>query len=182
MFQLVFTLSLLLSTSDLVGAAADVTATSVIQEYSCPTLPGIQHQITIPSNETTVKLIISNTNTLCTLTQVFLKENHEENNVTVAPVGRSYDGYPWERVAGLFSHLEFTCKTDNDSNASSCTVTLPEAALGQSFRLTMFEHHLSPKNQLARFLEKATFSAWNGAGIPTDSAARESWGLKVVVS
>jgi len=76
--------------------------------------------------------------------------NRMEGSVYV-PVGRSYDGFDWERTAGPEVGLEWECA------ASVCDVSLPFEAGKQTYYLTTYDHTLSDRATVARFLEKAAF-------------------------
>ena len=80
----------------------------------------------------------------------------------IAPVGRSYDGYNWERVAGPYDTLEYDCNSATESGA--CQVTIPEATVssGQSFVLSRFVYGLNQEDRIARFLEQTTFGTKPG--------------------
>ncbi len=75
------------------------------------------------------------------------------NGDTIAPVGRSYDGFDWETVAGPYNTLPYTCESDY------CKVIIPEVdpALNQVFVLSRFQHELPLRDKVARFLERTTF-------------------------
>lgn len=99
----------------------------------------------IPSGNA-VRLAIASKGKLCTLTQ------SNVDGTTILPVGRSYDGFEWESVAGPYPTLSYQC--DN----ASCEVTLPQLNdPNQRFQLTSFGRNISRKDTLARFFEQATF-------------------------
>ena len=103
--------------------------------------------VDIPQN-TTVLLAKSTSSRgeILTLTRI-------TNGDTIAPVGRSYDGFDWETVAGPYNTLPYTCESNY------CKVIIPEAdpALNQIFVLSRFQHELPLRDKVARFLERTTF-------------------------
>ncbi len=99
----------------------------------------------LPSNITTARLALSSPGILCTLTL------NIGNDDAVIPVGRSYDSNHWEAAAGTYNTLDFRC------DMLSCEVSLPETFnQGKEFRLNTFEHNLSRRDEIARFLEQST--------------------------
>ena len=96
---------------------------------------------------TTQRLAIAPTGVVCTLTRV-------NGKYEVAPVGRSYNNYHWEAVAGPYANLSY-----NDCNDESCRVVIPEISNeGDIFYLTGFEvAPLSKSDETARFLEQVSF-------------------------
>jgi len=73
------------------------------------------------------------------------------------PVGRSYNGNDWERVAGANDKLDYTCEVDETiSSDKLCQVNLPIYE-NTTYYLTSYNHTISDKNKVARFLEKSTF-------------------------
>ena len=118
-----------------------------IPEYSCDD-ETIGHCATVPAN-TTILLRRSLTNDeLLTLTRV-------TDGKHIAPVGRSYSTFNWQRVAGPYDTLSYDC---SGIKQGFCQVTVPEAAsTNQTFSLSRFENKLSLKLRIARFLEQVTF-------------------------
>ena len=104
-------------------------------------------------------MIPSANNKLCTLTKVVASiENHEEK---IIPVARSYNNKPWEKspgdvAASLFKEEGILCYT------SGCQMNLPVLEEGAEFYLSSFTHSLSETDELARFLETATFGITQG--------------------
>ena len=118
------------------------------EHYSC-LLGTVGHCATLPSN-TSISLSKSSAQEVLTITRVTYNDNQKE----VVPVGRSYHQRDWERVAGPYDNLVFDCSIGNDI----CQVIIPEAkSVNQTFHLSRFEHRLSVKDKIARFLEQATF-------------------------
>jgi hypothetical protein len=73
----------------------------------------------------------------------------------MAPVARSYHNYSWENVAGPYvDKLKITC------GPSNCTLTIPHLADAPSpshYVLMATNRQVSPKENVARFLEQVTF-------------------------
>ena len=129
---------------------------------------------TISDRDTSVTL----TNTaasgeLCTLYTLAYSEGGLQ--FYYIPAGRSYDGRNWERAAGKFSGLEFTCQNDDSQvrPGETCTVTLEDTDL-RSYYLTSYKYELTPRQYSARFFERSTFGA-NTAMLDEMSTAEE-WG------
>jgi len=81
------------------------------------------------------------------------KDGNIEGNL--APVGRSYNGNPWEAYANEFStSVSFDCE-----GSSSCRAALPYPQAGRAYVLksNQYSHDLSQDDLNARFLEKTTF-------------------------
>jgi hypothetical protein len=98
------------------------------------------------TGETT--LSIPATNGLCTLVQI------SPDGQSFKPVGRSYSGNPWEAYTGDFASLTWSC------SEASCDVDLPALDDGTFYQLTTFATPTSSsvrKNEIARFLEQATY-------------------------
>jgi len=92
----------------------------------------------------TVELSKSSLNKLCTL--VFVSPTDG-----IKSVGRSYNANGWESVAGDFNYLSFDC------SGSSCLVNLPLPPLGYKYSLASYENSITPRDEIARFLEQSTF-------------------------
>ena len=100
-----------------------------------------------------IRIEIAKEGELCTLTKQTKSSIH-------IPVGRSYDGHAWERVAGAYSsHQFFNCE------GSHCEVTIPEDASdpNQIFQLNNLSSQLTKRDEAARFLEQTTFGTTRGA-------------------
>ena len=122
------------------------TNVSAQQSFSCPNnVEGFC--ITIPHNTNIILSKSSFTGELLTLTRV-------DSEKDVIPVGRSYNGYDWETVAGPYDTLKYECNMGEDF----CHVHVPEATSAeQVFQLSRFTHELSIKDNIARLLEQGTF-------------------------
>ena len=80
----------------------------------------------------------------------------EASSASFAPVARSYEGNDWEAAAGFHGSIAITC----DDSTSICELRLPPLKNGESYQLQGLAAHLySERDQVARFLEKATFGA-----------------------
>ena len=112
-------------------------------------------------------LLLSEPGRLCTLVRVThsstesvgkLSNDLSGAKVALAPVGRSYDGRAWERVAGPYPRLEYQC-LHASNEGDSCQVTLPllEESDRQEYVLLTYDHELSDRNTVARFLSQTTF-------------------------
>jgi hypothetical protein len=74
------------------------------------------------------------------------------------PLGRSYSGFNWEASSGEFSTLSWSCTVD------SCLVSLPSLPTDSVYQLTTFDGsqlNYTTSDEVARFLEQATFGATN---------------------
>jgi len=124
--------------------------------YACPSIG----KITLVPSGSNIRLEIANDGKLCTLTEKM------ELLETSIPVGRSYNGHLWERVAGPYSTLQYNCED------SYCEVTIPKdlSKPDQSFELKTVSSkawenvselysllQLSKRDEAARFLEQTTF-------------------------
>ena len=72
------------------------------------------------------------------------------------PMGRSYNGNDWEAPSGEFSSLKWSC------SGNSCQAILPPLPPGSVYQLTAFgtfEMNYTSADEVARFLEQATFGA-----------------------
>lgn len=95
----------------------------------------------------------SSSGTLVTLNRI-------ESDIYV-PVGRSYDGYEWESVAGKEENLDYHCHEPSLSHP--CEVYLPiDSNNSSSYYLTVYDHAVSPRAEVARFLERTTFGPTTG--------------------
>ena len=116
--------------------------------YVCPNAVGDSNSTSVPSG-TSIVLEKAKSGQLCTLTLVTITDG--ESSV---PVGRSYNGHDWQRVAGPFPSLAYSC----NSNSDYCNVATPiVASSNQELRLTTFTRDLPKKDEVARFLEQVTF-------------------------
>ena len=82
---------------------------------------------------------------LCTLWQV------DKRGPDKIPVGRSYLGHEWEAYGGDLHELKFKC--DNEV----CSLVLPDLPNGFEYELVAFDHELPKRDEIARFLEQATY-------------------------
>ena len=113
-------------------------------KFSCPISAG--SSVFTNSGQTT--LSIPAARGLCTLVQI------SPDGQSFKPVGRSYAGNAWEAYSGEFALLSWTC------SGTSCVVNLPALNNGAVYQLTTFAHPTTSavrKNDIARFLEQATF-------------------------
>lgn len=110
--------------------------------YSCPSAGA--GTLNVPSGST-LRLALSSSGKLCTLTQRSKDGKH------IIPFSRSYDGNPWEAVAGPYNNLNIKC------NSEYCQLDTPAINSSQHFILESFERNLSLKDEAARFFEQASF-------------------------
>ena len=110
-----------------------------------------------------VSLGRSASGSICTLVKV------SADGKSIAPIGRSYNDKDWEPVAGPYSSLKYIC---NDV----CLVSLPSLETGEFYKLSIFSHSLAKEDELARFLEQATFGTTREAlkGFNSTSDTMES--------
>jgi len=114
----------------------------------------------------TVFLRVSEAGILCTLTKT-ITDISTGNVVTIVPVARSYEGYGWESSAGEYASLKFACY---DSGNGMCRTDLPGVGINEDYTLTSHSHDIPQVDEVARFLESATFGvtkeqldSWNYA-------------------
>jgi hypothetical protein len=90
---------------------------------------------------------------LCTLTAA----SYNESKLTsILPLARSYDGFEWERAAGVFA-TEFYRNNSWSCDSVSCQIVLPQLPNNMTYRLASYTHSLAPRDEIARFLETTTF-------------------------
>jgi hypothetical protein len=113
-------------------------------EFTCPLLGSINF-----SGDGALRFYNSESGKICTLVQV------SPDRLSFKPVGRSYDSREWEASSGEFSSLQWLCEN------GSCIVDLPTLPQGSIYKLTSFDTSniaaIGNKNDIARFLEQATF-------------------------
>jgi len=75
---------------------------------------------------------------------------------SIAPIGRSYNNGDWENVAGPYQNLIFKCF----DKTTYCKINLPNiTGSDEIYQVKSYNHALPKKDELARFLEQATFGA-----------------------
>lgn len=125
------------------------TASLSLPEYSCPHDTFVGECTTIPSNTPILLSTSSEVGELLTLTKI-------TNGEVLVPVGRSYDGYDWETVAGPYDRIIYNCTVKQ----KFCQVIVPSTKDDSNetfFILSRFVHKLKVDEKIARFLEKSTF-------------------------
>jgi hypothetical protein len=75
----------------------------------------------------------------------------DDARTQIQAVGRSYEGHAWEVSPGGPADLAFNC------DPTACALVLPDLASGYSYELAAFDHELPFRDQVARFLEQASF-------------------------
>jgi len=106
-------------------------ATETLEDYNAPVL-----------------LPLSPPGHLITLTRLI------DGGSTYVPVGRSYAGHDWENVPGPEEKLQYLC--DGEGSERKCQVFL-RSDEEFTYQLTTYNHSLSPRNEIARFLERVSF-------------------------
>jgi hypothetical protein len=109
----------------------------------------IQFSGTVGETDASLSLPLSPPGHLVTLTA--LKDI--DRTSTLIPVGRSYENFDWESVAGP-KKKEYICNGSNSDRKCLVNVSLEQ---NSTFYLTMYEHSLSPRNEVSRFLERVSF-------------------------
>jgi hypothetical protein len=136
----------------------------------CPSYTSRHGTTTGPLSLTSSTLTLTNTpspGTLCTLYTISTSLGSNPQSYYI-PLGRSYDGHDWERVAGKYNTLSYTCAN------GECTVELPDE--NQSYYLTSYAYTLTPSQTSSRFFERASFGATPSMlSLATDEASMASW-------
>jgi hypothetical protein len=120
----------------------------VLSTYTCPSIKDPPRILDTKGGERVTFTILDGD--LCTLWRIGPQEYRR------LPLARSYQGHDWEVYAGEFSDkIQFDCGT---ATTTICiTTTLPILEADQRFELVSFKHNISETDQIARFLEQATF-------------------------
>ena len=155
-------------------------ATTLSQTYSCTDITGVEsdwsgatrNAKTTPSqltfttidtdtNTATIQLApTQSTGQLCTLFEVTTSDpTLSPVYEFYVPVGRSYDGKDWERVAGRHSELLYICP---GSSGGDCEVTLPDVSSAKYY-MSAYKYELTPQQSWIRFMEKSTFGPTQAA-------------------
>ncbi|KAL3922848.1 MAG: hypothetical protein SGILL_001983 [Bacillariaceae sp.] len=115
--------------------------------------------------------VYSATDSVCALVEMGVSATNEPTDGLV-PVGRSYSGFDWEASAGHFAAYDWKCTSGN-----SCTVYLPDPAMGRSYMLITYEHTHSytQYDAIARFLEKTTFGPTRDEIFDGSFPGKEAW-------
>ena len=92
---------------------------------------------------------LSPSNTVCIVAKVRTYEDGEEFFV---PLGRSYNGHPWETLAPLFTPFE-------DYAVDTSIMEISGVASNEVLHLFKFTHTLTTEEEASRFLSQATFGA-----------------------
>ena len=129
------------------------------QYYTCP--PAFESAPVLVRDASTVRILPSRPGFLCTLVRVTFAPDDPDGKVgrnVLAPAGRSYNGRDWERVAGPYKGtLKYDCRR-NVTALRVCEVSLPPLESdSQDFVLLTYNHTLSKRNTVARFLQQTTF-------------------------
>ena len=129
-------------------------AVAAANTISCPAYTSRTGITDGPITLTSSTVTLTNTPSTGTLCTLFTTQNSLDGGKTFyIPVGRSYDGNDWERVAGKYNTLEYTC-----DGGGSCTVDLPDWETNTYF-VTSYAYTLTPSQTSVRFFERASFGA-----------------------
>jgi len=167
--------SLLMSMLTMMGAVEAAFDQDSVQ-LALPTSVGTMTEVTtlVDTDEdgiVPVLIPLSEEDKLVTLNRV--------RNDKYVPVGRSYDGYDWERVAGPdVDSLDYVCAVDGTfSTDKLCQAYLPVDE-NSTYFLTTYDRTISDRAGVARFLERTSFGttpddldAWNY----TEESAFANW-------
>lgn len=115
--------------------------------------PGVSEEVFL--NAGTTRILRAASGEMCLLSVVVL-DNVSNEVVKVLPLARSYDEYDWELSSGSFP-LSLLSGADWSCFDIGCQIDLPPLSQGQAYRLMSFEHSLSQRDEVARFLESASF-------------------------
>lgn len=139
--------------------------TTASNAISCPP-PGTTTELTSLSTTggTLTLPTIRTIGQLCTLTKQVTSIN-DYDDTTIVPLARSYDNESWSYAAGetpavmLSSNNNngFSCFVDGGTSWEYCSVDLPPLDVsntngGEVYVLTTYEHSLSERDQVSRFL------------------------------
>ena len=136
---------------------AEVQVFGLEASFSCP-LPGSTIELTTLSTSGGA-LTLSSIGTigqLCTLTKQ-TKLGDGASDPIIIPLARSYDNEPWSNAAGeelpasMLSN-GFDCFIAGDGEY--CSVHLPPLDVNEMYVLTTYEHSLSERDQVSRFLSQ----------------------------
>ena len=125
--------------------------------FPCPDVDGASVNFVVASTGALIELGLSTGDRLCTLVRV------APDGASFKPIGRSYNGHNWESSAGEFSaSVSFGC------GSTSCMVRLASLVNtgGAVYQLTSFDTpvlHAGQRDEIARFLEQATFGPTRAA-------------------
>lgn len=149
----------------------DQTCAAAVISVDCPN-PDSSANVGLP-NGGTLEVGPSSAGTLCTLTEVQSDPADPSKDIQIIPIGRSYDGRPWENVAGSYSEAVFP-NGPPYCTSTKCTIPLPAEAANSRYVLTSYGHSLAKRDIIARFLDQVTFgvktSELNAEEISYDAA------------
>jgi hypothetical protein len=135
----------------LLAAGALATTLQSVNAISCPAAGAAP----VPVTEASPSFDLSFTNQVCMLQRVTTDATDGTVTKTFAPAGRSYNGRVWESVAGPYTtDIQFECTA---GIACVTSEPLPTLEGNQEFVLVAAEHTVSQEEEVARFLEQATF-------------------------
>lgn len=134
------------------ASAADVVKTLACPDPGLPAIP-----VDLPTGGT-LEVAPSGPKSLCTLTEVFSDPSDPTKDVQVIPIARSYDGRPWEAVAGFRSEAVFSSGPPY-CTSTKCDILLPAEETNARFVLTSYDRGTAfgKRDEIARFLDQMTF-------------------------
>ena len=138
---------------------------------SCPSYTSRSGLTSSPITLTSSTVTLTSTPSTGTLCTLFTTQDSLSGGQTYyIPVGRSYDGNHWERVAGKYSTLEYTCTA-----GGVCTVELDDWE-ENTYYLTSYSYTLTPAQTSARFFERASFGGTTSMlSLATNVADMAAW-------
>jgi len=123
-------------------------ALNSIPQYACP-YPN-EGPLTIPPDNTFMRLKRSSPNFLCSLIRISSNSNNEQ---TIVPVARSYNGNGWEKVAGAFTNIII----EKNAGERDYLIRVPTLSNNAFYLIIGSEREISATEEVARFLEQTTF-------------------------
>lgn len=106
----------------------------------------------------TYDLKIARRNALCMLSIT--------DGVEIIPVARTYESHDWERYLQLG---KLSLNVDFECSQRRCLITLPQPDPGFNYMIMSSKHDMSKEDEIARFLEQATFGVTRQAIQEIDS-------------
>jgi len=132
---------------------------------TCPNVDSPSTQL----NAGSVLVGLSAQDTVCAVTMVTMDGNTVVKSI---PLARSYNGNDWEVAAGGVGPATF--KNGFLCYSQGCQINLPALNPNVRYLLTSHSHSLKRKDEMARFLETATFGATSSevAELKSDAQSR----------
>ena len=114
-----------------------VSSADVIKTLGCPDPGSPAIPVDLPAGGT-LEIAPSDPQSLCTLTEIFSDPSDSTKDVQVIPIARSYDGRPWEAVAGFRSEAVFSGGPPY-CTSTKCDLVLPAEETNARFVLTSYD-------------------------------------------